>query len=338
MRNLSSKRFILYEWGAVRRAGCLVWRCVASLLMIANWPSPCYGPSFTSRRYRERAGMAFVVQCPFCKLKAKVPDRALGGVGHCPRCANPFSLAAAEDGHLPEAIAQNNTEPATEMTVGAAIAVATAVAKANDPIPVNELADVGFSPARSDFRPASARCCDISAERSIPSRQFRQPAVRCCFSAQFIGSCNGPSRHRDCVLNQPNVAGSCRCWACAAGFAMLVVSGLFPAALGPDDINGNGPNRSQWHCKRCHWPTPPGLAELPEWVDANATPSDATGCACRWFACRSLRRTTRERKCLRRSGCWCASASARKSRALNPSSEKSHLSRPWTLGLARHVC
>jgi hypothetical protein len=37
--------------------------------------------------------MPFVVQCPFCSVKANVPDHAHGGVGKCPRCGSSFSMA-----------------------------------------------------------------------------------------------------------------------------------------------------------------------------------------------------------------------------------------------------
>jgi uncharacterized paraquat-inducible protein A len=66
--------------------------------------------------------MAFVVQCPFCKVRAKVPDRANGATGRCPRCANSFTMAPADDQNAPEMVgaavesneaSSSDLEPAT---------------------------------------------------------------------------------------------------------------------------------------------------------------------------------------------------------------------------------
>jgi hypothetical protein len=93
--------------------------------------------------------LAFVVQCPFCQQRAKVPDRAIGGLARCPKCASSFTLASVDDQHLPESATA--TEPIPAANVDAAIAVASASAAADDAMAAAVIAQhappVGFQPA-----------------------------------------------------------------------------------------------------------------------------------------------------------------------------------------------
>jgi DNA-directed RNA polymerase subunit RPC12/RpoP len=64
--------------------------------------------------------MPFVVQCPYCKMRARVPDRALGASGKCARCASSFTLVPADDQRVPEmAAARSDLEPTAEVSVSA---------------------------------------------------------------------------------------------------------------------------------------------------------------------------------------------------------------------------
>ena len=103
--------------------------------------------------------MAFVVQCPFCKVRAKVPDRAMGAIGHCPKCASSFTLASVDDQHLPESATASSAddEPLSASTVDAAIAEAAASAAANDPTPADSLlADIPHRSSPAKFQPSAA--------------------------------------------------------------------------------------------------------------------------------------------------------------------------------------
>jgi hypothetical protein len=79
--------------------------------------------------------MPFVVQCPYCKMRARVPDRAVGASGKCARCASSFTLVPADDQRLPElaaaaAASRPYLEPAVEASVPAAVAEQDAPAHA----------------------------------------------------------------------------------------------------------------------------------------------------------------------------------------------------------------
>jgi hypothetical protein len=72
--------------------------------------------------------MAFITKCPFCKVRAKVPDRALGASGHCPRCANYFTVAPVDDRHLPEGDAHPDLEDDAEAVPHTSLSMAIAAA------------------------------------------------------------------------------------------------------------------------------------------------------------------------------------------------------------------
>ena len=52
--------------------------------------------------------MSFVVQCPFCSVKAHVPDSAHGGIGKCPRGSSAFSIARPDN---PDSPAKTSASP-----------------------------------------------------------------------------------------------------------------------------------------------------------------------------------------------------------------------------------
>lgn len=71
--------------------------------------------------------MPFVVQCPYCNLKARVPDRAHGASGKCVRCQNSFTLVPADDQRVPELVgaptdpSSSDLEPQTEQAAGSSL-------------------------------------------------------------------------------------------------------------------------------------------------------------------------------------------------------------------------
>src|SRR5256885_1269831 len=71
--------------------------------------------------------MAFLVECPFCKQRAKVPDRARGAIGKCPKCASSFTLASVDDQVLPEAAAAGDADESTAAAFGAAVSAGALV-------------------------------------------------------------------------------------------------------------------------------------------------------------------------------------------------------------------
>src|SRR5262249_29866643 len=78
--------------------------------------------------------MAFVVQCPFCKLRARVPHRANGANGKCPRCANSFTLAPADDQvlhELPVGVGEASAAAGGDAGALAGPRVAVAIAQAS---------------------------------------------------------------------------------------------------------------------------------------------------------------------------------------------------------------
>ena len=74
--------------------------------------------------------MPFIVQCPYCSVRSKVPDHALGGSGRCTRCSNFFTLTPAEDQRVPELVgspleaSSSDLEPVASSSMSAAIAEA----------------------------------------------------------------------------------------------------------------------------------------------------------------------------------------------------------------------
>ncbi|MBI3823605.1 MAG: hypothetical protein HY289_13125 [Planctomycetes bacterium] len=78
--------------------------------------------------------MAFIVQCPYCKVRSRAPERALGASGRCTRCANTFTMAPADDQRAPASAkaADADVEPVPEAAVSAAIAEAV------EAVPVEE--------------------------------------------------------------------------------------------------------------------------------------------------------------------------------------------------------
>lgn len=106
--------------------------------------------------------MPFVVQCPYCQIRARVPDRAMGGSGKCVRCGNYFTLTPAEDQHVPELVGSpvephsSDLEPAS---MGAAIAEAASAYKIPTVPDEPDEEDVDAAPAR----PASVFATNSSA-------------------------------------------------------------------------------------------------------------------------------------------------------------------------------
>jgi hypothetical protein len=211
--------------------------------------------------------VAFMVQCPFCKLRARVPDRATGAVGRCPKCANSFTLASVDDQRLPESADEPDVEPIAASAVNVAIAVAAATVEA--PRPVDPFAAEAPCSTSSGFEPAAAAgalalllgglalvCGAVSFLRGLVL-PLSGLGVLIGFAA--IGLARLSSWPR---LILP-ILGS------AAAAAMLIVAWLFPALLGP----------AYEHARQRTAPTPvglhavplagaPALADLPDWVDA----------------------------------------------------------------------
>ena len=214
--------------------------------------------------------MAFVVQCPFCKLQAKVPDRANGEVGRCPKCASSFTLASADDRHLPEveeapiAAAEAEVERVSASAVNVAIAIAAAAVA--DARPIDSPHDLG-KPA--GFQPGAAAgalalflsglaliCSSISALFGL--------VLPLSALALFVGlAAVGAACLTKPVRLLLPAAGS------AAGAALLLLAWLFPALLG----------LAYQYATRRPDPVPAGLhaiplagapelKETPEWVDA----------------------------------------------------------------------
>lgn len=76
--------------------------------------------------------MPFIVECPYCKLRARVPDRALGASGKCPRCAGSYTLVPADDQAAPELVAAAAADPSSsDVEPTAAPAAATATTEAD---------------------------------------------------------------------------------------------------------------------------------------------------------------------------------------------------------------
>jgi hypothetical protein len=218
--------------------------------------------------------MAFVVQCPFCKARARVPDRANGAIGRCPKCASSFTLAPADDQHLPEstppagAADESEIEPIAASAVSVAIAVAAAAVE--EAKPADSLtADEPQRSAPSGFQPAAA-----AGALALLLAGFALVCASISFLRGFVLPLSGlglltgltaivlarlSARPR---LLLP-ILGS------AAAGTMLIVAWLFPALLGP----------AYQHARQRREPAPvglhaiplagaPALADVPEWVDA----------------------------------------------------------------------
>ncbi len=76
--------------------------------------------------------MPFVVQCPYCQMRARVPDRALGGSGKCARCASAFTLVPAEDQRVPEMAGAPADASSSDLEPSPAASTSAAIAEADD--------------------------------------------------------------------------------------------------------------------------------------------------------------------------------------------------------------
>ena len=213
--------------------------------------------------------MAFVVQCPFCKLQARVPDRANGAIGRCPKCASSFTLVSADDQHLPESPVapaagadEANSDPIDASAIGIAIAEAAAAVEEATPVDPHRPAPAGFQPVAA----AGALALLLSGIALICSsisflRGFVLPlsavGLLTGFTAVVVARLSARPR-----LLLPIAGGT------AAG-TMLMVAWLFPALLGP----------AFEHARKSPAPVPvglraiplagaPALAEPTEWIDA----------------------------------------------------------------------
>ncbi len=219
--------------------------------------------------------MAFVVQCPFCKLRAKVPDRANGAIGRCPKCASSFTLASADDQHLPEcavASADAVDEPDIQSVAASAvgIAIAEAAASVEESTPADSLTvDNPHRSASSAFQPAVAAGALALLFSGIALIGGSIPML-----CGFVLSLSGLALLTGMIAiilaslsARPRlilpIAGS------VAAVAMLIVAWLFPALLGP----------AYEYTRQRRDPPPVGLRavplagalaldETPEWVDA----------------------------------------------------------------------
>ena len=105
-----------------------------ALLLLARENSYAFQVAEVCLPDRDRV-MPFVIQCPFCNLRARVPDRANGAIGKCPKCSNSFTLAPSDDQHELELVgavandadpSSSDLEPVANSSMSAAIAEASA--------------------------------------------------------------------------------------------------------------------------------------------------------------------------------------------------------------------
>jgi hypothetical protein len=220
--------------------------------------------------------MAFVIQCPFCSLRARVPDRANGAVGRCPKCANSFTLAPADDQRLPEGAHAGGAdpseiEPIDSGAVGVAIAVAAAAAK--DPAPADFLhADAPQRSAAAALQPAAAAAAGALALL----------ISGCALICGSISSLRGSVLPMSGLALLTGLTAIAAAWfsarsrlllpitGTAAALAMLIVAWLFPSLLWPGYLNTQqrrDPPPAGLHAVPLAGA--PKLADVPEWVDAN---------------------------------------------------------------------
>jgi hypothetical protein len=212
--------------------------------------------------------MAFVVQCPFCKLKAKAPDRALGAMGKCPRCANSFTFASADDQHLPESVqAAEAADPEAPSGSALGAAIAEAAASRAEEAP---LADV---PA--PVPPARLRTAQVGGALAffLAGLALVGASVPLLFALVLPLSVLGlligtaavavASRSGGRLLFLPAVGS-------AAAAAILVVAWFFPALLGPAfEFSRRRPDPLPPGLQALPLGDAPALTEVPEWTDAS---------------------------------------------------------------------
>ncbi len=111
--------------------------------------------------------MPFIVQCPYCNMRARVPDRAQGASGKCSRCANFFTLTPADDQKEAELVgasdgpanpSSSDLEPVGSSSASSAIAEAAAAFKIADEAAAADAGldetDEDTDAAASELRPA----------------------------------------------------------------------------------------------------------------------------------------------------------------------------------------
>jgi hypothetical protein len=125
--------------------------------------------------------MPFIVECPYCGLRGRLPDRAEGGSGKCPRCSNSFTLVPAEDQRAPVSAARESAETDladTALEARTSTAVATAIAEATE------------AAAEADAAAEQLACAEEAApETEAPNRSPArvQPATLAGTAALLCG-------------------------------------------------------------------------------------------------------------------------------------------------------
>ncbi len=221
--------------------------------------------------------MPFVVQCPFCGLRARVPDRALAASGRCPRCESNYTLVPADDQHVPASVAPaaevDNVEATVEQPSQMAAAIAVAAILTDVPG-----AAAGASGAEvADTCPTTAGTWGpgLAAAAAL----WCGAAALCC--ASFTGLCGLVRPLAMAGLASGGVA-LALVWrerwnrryllpgTATAVCAALVVGGFgFPTLLGPTyhryrDAGAAAPRV----LRAIPLGGAPMLAQVPDWVDA----------------------------------------------------------------------
>jgi hypothetical protein len=208
--------------------------------------------------------MAFIVQCPFCKLRAKVPDRAVGGTGQCPRCASSFTFAAVDDQQMPDSPSPPNAD-AGEAATTASADEPEECSKKSAPAPAEALTAPGKAPP-GYARLAGALALLLAGLALIATwvpiaHGLVRPlgALGAALGLIAVVACRGvPLRGRVLPIAGSVVSGG-----------LLAAAWFLPALFGPAyEFSRRPVERTPPGLHAIPLAGAPGLAELPDLVDA----------------------------------------------------------------------
>jgi hypothetical protein len=237
--------------------------------------------------------MFFVVQCPYCHVRARVPDRALGESGKCTRCANSFTLVPADDQRIPEMAAVAEAVSSAAAKPKAVPVSAVLAGRGAEEVAAHaELMAQFDAPPTDDGRAEPAEDA-VTAQQVVGASTGRHACPESVSGAAALFVCGialvCASVAPICFLMLPlagmSLAGgitslvlACRAkkprfvlpvCGCAACGTLLFVAIIFPPLLGPTYARSRQPNSLPAAMRAIPLAGAPLLRAVPEWTEAD---------------------------------------------------------------------
>lgn len=210
--------------------------------------------------------MSFIVQCPFCNLRARVPAKAEGASGLCPKCSSHFTLVPADDQNAPESAAprkaaSTTAEPAPPLR--ASVQVAIAVASVATERPKLLMPEAGAATA------AGSRVANVAGTLAL----LLGGAALLCAAATPLCGLVRPLAALGLATGVIGWLLGRRSWRLMPAAGTLMTGGVLGVALLAPSLLGPTYERTRYQrtgppvLRAIPLKGAPALAEVPEWVD-----------------------------------------------------------------------